>query len=206
MTQLILGAIDKGLAAMGISNDPAPAFRFYVEILGIIVAEFTECSGMGADREVQRYREGGTNDFEWILPGHVSFANVTLKRGITYSRELWRWFVTGSIDGMVFGPNMGGYAEKALNAGLGMFFLDMNIHLASGTNLSIILGNTQGLKVKQWDITGAVPVKWSGPDFNTTSDQIALESLEFAHHGIDLTFEMITPMAGLLSAAIDAVT
>ena len=204
MTNLILSAVDAGMAALGLVNEPAPAYKFYVEILGVIVAEFTECSGLGMEREVMRYREGGTNDFEWILPGQISYPNVTLKRGITYSRELWRWFITGSIDGMVFGPNMGGYAEKAANAVLGLF-TDNKIHLAPGTNMSIILGNTQGLKVKHWDITGAIPVKWSGPDFNASSDQIAIETLEFAHHGIDLSFEIMTPMAGLLSAAIDAI-
>jgi len=61
------------------------------------------------------------------------------------------------------------------------------------------------LKVKHWDIVGAIPVKWSGPDFNTSSEQIAIETLEFAHHGIDLSFEIMTPMAGLLAAAVDAI-
>jgi phage tail-like protein len=200
---LLTTLVDKGMEAIGLVNEPAPAYKFYVEILGIIVAEFSECSGLGMEREVQRYREGGTNDFEWILPGQITFPNITLKRGITYSRELWRWFVTGSIDGMVFGPNMGGYLEKGVNVLLGLF-TDNKVHLAPGTNMSIILGNAQGLKVKHWDITGAIPVKWSGPDFNTSSDQVAIETLEFAHHGLDLSFEMMLPMGGFFGLATDA--
>ena len=174
------------MEAIGLVNEPAPAYKFYVEILGIIVAEFSECSGLGMEREVQRYREGGTNDFEWILPGQITFPNITLKRGITYSRELWRWFVTGSIDGMVFGPNMGGYLEKGVNALLGLF-TDNKVHLAPGANMSIILGNVQGLKVKHWDITGAIPVKWSGPALNAGTSATAIEKLEIAHEKLTLS-------------------
>lgn len=178
--------------ALGIRFDAAPAWKYYVEILGVIAAEFDECSGLGMEREIKRVREGGTNDFEWLVPGHISFSNIVLKHGITYSRELWRWFSHGTLDGQVFGLNTipgGSMALKLLHK--------RGIHLPHGTNMSIILGTVDGKKAKHWDVTGAIPVKWTGPDLNTGSDQIAVETLEIAHHGLDLSFEIMTPMGGI---------
>ena len=215
MTSALLTLGDLAMDALGIVNEPAPAFKFYVEILGVIVGEFTECSGLGAEREVFKYREGGTNDFEWILPGQVTYSNITLKRGITYSRELWRWFNHGTIAATVYpttrirGKNISASSVAgALGGKIGGKIGGMlkSLKLPAGVPLSIMLGNAQGLLAKQWDITGAVPVRWTGPEFNTASEQIAIESLEFAHHGIDLSIEMMTPMAGIISAGIEAAT
>jgi len=206
MSNLLLSLADAAMGALGIVNEPAPSYKFYVEILGVIVGSFTECSGLGGEREIFKYREGGTNDFEWILPGQVTWPNVTLKRGITYSHELWRWFHHGVIDATVFPTyNMKGIGvTMSVSSVASRVPFLKKIHFPAGTNLSIILGNAQGLKVMQWDISGAVPVRWTGPDFNTSSEQIAIESLEFAHHGADLSFEIMTPMAGIIGAAIDA--
>jgi phage tail-like protein len=65
--------------AIGIRFDVSPAWKFYVEVLGVLVAEFQECSGLTAERHVERIKEGGTNDFEWLLPGQISFGNIVLK-------------------------------------------------------------------------------------------------------------------------------
>jgi len=178
-------------ALLGQRLDPSPAFKFYVEVLGVFVAEFTECTGLGVEREVKKQREGGTNDFEWILPGQVTYTNIVLKRGITYSRELWRWFQHGTLDGRVFGPSAvpgAGFAVAAL--------AKRGIRLPHGTNMSIILGTVDGRKAKHWDVIGAVPVKWTGPDLNSGSDQVAVETLELAHHGLNLSLVVGTPMGG----------
>jgi phage tail-like protein len=192
---MVMGPINSGVnaakSALGLRFDTSPAWKFYVEVLGVIVGEFMECSGLGMEREVKRVREGGTNDFEWLVPGGVTYSNITLKHGITYSRELWSWFQTGSLDGQVLGLNTvpgGKMAIKALKS--------RGIHLPHGTNISIILGTVEGKKAKHWDITGAIPVKWTGPELNSGSDSLAVETLEFAHHGLNLSYEIMTPMAG----------
>ncbi len=142
------------------AKPPAQAFRFYVEISGIVTAEFTECSGLDMTREVKEYQEGGTNDFVYKLPGRTSYSNITLRRGITYTRELWDWYMAGLYDGKV-----------------------------KRINFSIILGNGELKKVKQWDVFEAFPVKWSGADLSTETLQVALETIEIAHHGINLSAE-----------------
>lgn len=35
-----------------------------------------------------------------------------------------------------------------------------------------------------WEIAQAIPVKWSASDLDATSQQVVMESLELAHHGL----------------------
>ena len=35
-----------------------------------------------------------------------------------------------------------------------------------------------------WQVDGAYPVKWSVSDLDAASSQVAVESIEFAHHGL----------------------
>ena len=62
--------------------------------------------------------------------------------------------------------------------------------------MSIILGTVDGKVAKHWDLLGAIAVKWTGPEMIAGSDQVAVETLEVAHQGIDLSLEIMTPMAG----------
>ncbi len=146
-------------------RDPAQVFRFYVQIEGIISAEFLECSGLSMEREVKEYAEGGVNSFVHKLPGRVKYSNITLRRGITYSRTLWEWYCKGLHDGRV-----------------------------KRVNLSIILGNPEGKISKQWNVIDAYPVKWSGASLNTETMQVASETLEIAHHGLELSAEESNPL------------
>src|SRR5262245_3765861 len=93
----------KALAARA---DPALLYKFYLEIEGVYVAEFLECSGLEVEREIKTYEEGGTNDFVYALPGRIKFKNIQLKRGITYSADLWTWFREGLYDGHVRHVNL----------------------------------------------------------------------------------------------------
>ena len=46
------------------------------------------------------------------------------------------------------------------------------------------------------EVVRAIPVKWVGPELTAGSDQVAVETLEVRHQGIDLSLEMMTPMGG----------
>jgi hypothetical protein len=65
-----------------------------------------------------------------------------------------------------------------------------------GTSVSIILGTVDGKVAKHWDLIGAIPVKYSISDLKADSNEAAIETLEIRHQGIDLSLEMMTPMAG----------
>ncbi len=152
----------------------AQTFKFYLEIQGVLVGEFLECGGLSMERDTYAIPEGGVNDFVAIRPGKMKpFPNLTLKRGLTYDRDLWDWFRKGMYDGRV---------ERK--------------------NLSVIIGNADFMKVKQWDIYDAFPVKWSLIDLNASTMEIAWESIELVHHGMELSAVEGLPIgAGLRDAA-----
>ncbi|GIV84431.1 MAG: phage tail protein [Candidatus Roseilinea sp.] len=147
-------------ALLGGARSAGQAFRFYLEIAGILSAEFLECTGLSMERELKEVAEGGVNDFVHKLAGRTKWSNITLRQGISYSRDLWDWYCNGLYDGKV-----------------------------RRVNLSIILGNAELKKVKQWDVFDAFPVRWSGADLSTDTLQVAIESLEIAHHGMMLSRE-----------------
>ena len=71
--------------------DPYLNFRFRVEMDGIQQAGFMECTGLGSQVDVLEYREGGIGAVVHKLPGKVSYPDITLKWGITDSKELYQW-------------------------------------------------------------------------------------------------------------------
>src|SRR5919109_441106 len=75
------------------THDPFPGFDFVVEIDGIATAAFKEVSGLEGSIDVVEYREGADlSPATRKLPGLVKFSNVTLKRGLTESRDLYQWW------------------------------------------------------------------------------------------------------------------
>src|SRR5262245_42157923 len=77
---------------------PFVGFNFAVEITlpGVSAplssAAFAECDGLEMTMEVKTIREGGNNGRQIRLTGPASYGQLTLKRGMTSSFDLWRWF------------------------------------------------------------------------------------------------------------------
>lgn len=136
--------------------DPVIKFRFAVKIKDVTVGWFTECAGLSVERETVSHAEGGINDYVHQLPGRVKQSRITLKRGLA-DNALWDWFQAGLYDGKV---------ERH--------------------NISIILYNSNLTQKKQWDLDNAFPVKWTGPDFQSDSNQTSVETLEIVHHGLKM--------------------
>jgi phage tail-like protein len=137
-------------------QDPYGNFNFLVEIDGITRAGFQECSGFDATIDVTEQREGGDNQTVRKLPGLTKYSNIQLKWGMTDDDELYDWH------------------RKAV---LG------DIERKNG---SIVLLNRKGEEVKRWNFVRAWPTKWDGPDFNATSSEVAIESMEIVHEGLEL--------------------
>lgn len=74
----------------GSRQDPFPAFRFKVDIGGL-VGGFSECGGLTMETEVFEYPEGGTNDYVHKLPTRFKQGNLTLKRGVV-DGKFWQWY------------------------------------------------------------------------------------------------------------------
>ena len=77
---------------------PFTAFNFSVEInvpgIGskLCNASFSDCDGLDMTMDVKTIREGGNNTQQIRLIGAVNYGQVTLKRGLTDSFDLWDWF------------------------------------------------------------------------------------------------------------------
>ena len=75
--------------SVGTRVDPYRNFNFLVEIDGITQAGFSDVTGFDVTVEPIEYREGGQPNNMRKLPGKAKFGNITLKRGITDSAELY---------------------------------------------------------------------------------------------------------------------
>lgn len=142
--------------------DPFATFKFCVEIEGIVVAEFTECSGLDVTTDVFEYQEGGLNEYSHKLPGRTKYSNITLKRGFAHTNKLYLW-----------------YKEMADKLLAGKKFISKKVTI---TLRSSAVPNQKMV----WTLNDAFPVKWVGPAFKVGEAAISIETLEFAHHGIML--------------------
>jgi phage tail-like protein len=133
---------------------PYQTFNFAVEIEGLLVGGFSEVSGLDSEVEVEEYREGGVNGFVHKLPVRTSYSNLVLGHGLTSLDTLWNW-----------------YYNTTLGA----------IQRRNGT---IMLLDSRQVPVMWWNFRNALPVRWSGPAFSATGDEVAIESLELAHEGL----------------------
>ena len=57
---------------------------------------------------------------------------------------------------------------------------------AEQVELTLALMDTTGEVVRSWSFAGAYPVKWTGPDLKADGNEIATESLEIAHTGVQV--------------------
>jgi phage tail-like protein len=128
--------------------DPYRAYNFKLEIQGLSEGHFTECSGLGIKVQAIKYREGGTNQVVHRLPGRVEYGDITLRYGLTSSRQLWDWFVS-AIRGKV---------ERK--------------------NVSVVLMDSDGAtEVLRWNLVAAWPSEWRGAMLDALSQEAAIESL-----------------------------
>lgn len=134
-------------------------FKFSVEGVGEIGA-FTDVSGLSVEVELVEIEEGGQNHFTHKVPGRMKWPNIVLKRGITDSDNLFEWFAKTSGEGFA---GEGSTLER--------------------TQGEITLTDSQGETVRGWTFEEAFPVKWTGPTLASSSNEVAKEELEIAHHG-----------------------
>jgi phage tail-like protein len=148
------------MPSTGERHDPFRGFKFRVQIGGIQRAGFREVSGLDSATDPVDYRVGDDKTVTISkLPGLKKFSNITLKRGITDDVDLWKWRKQ-VMDGKIKDARKNG---------------------------SIILMDDEGNDAAQWDFVAAWPTKWTGPTFNATANEVAIDTLELAHEGLDRT-------------------
>lgn len=123
-------------------------------------SSFSEVSGLTMEAEVVEYRDGTDRSLTTRkTPGLKKYGNVSLKRGIMPAESgngLYEWYATIKAGTVARRP------------------------------VTISLLNEQHEPVMTWKIKDAWPVKVEGPGLNATGNEIAIETLEFVHEGLDI--------------------
>ncbi len=141
-------------------------FRFQVRFhrvsgsggsVDVCAGAFSECTGLEATMEPKTIKAGGVNYGAAQRPGAVTFATVVLKRGMTSSRDLFKWFQ------LVAG---GAYAYR----------------LSAEINMQ----NAAGDAIVTWGLDNCLPVKFKAADLNAKGTEVGIEELHLAHEGLRL--------------------
>jgi phage tail-like protein len=150
MAQQPPGAAGAG-AQPAVRVDPFRAYNFKLDIMGVTEAHFTDCTGLGVDVESISYREGGTTQVVRKIPGPVTYADVTLRYGVTSSHQVWDWLLS-AVEGKV-----------------------------QRKNVSVIMLDADGVtEVLRWDLVDAWPTRWRGAPLEALNRAIAIEQLTIA--------------------------
>lgn len=139
------------------SGYPHGRFRYKVEIDGLTAGGFSEVTGFDASIDVIEYREGDQVQTPLKLPGLKKYSNITLKQGLMDSDVLYKWMEAG-FEGDV-----------------------------QRKTITITLLDITGSDAASWQVINAWPMKYTAPDFNATSSEVAIEQLEIAHEGMTRT-------------------
>ncbi|MGE0642607.1 MAG: phage tail protein [Nitrospira sp.] len=140
--------------ATGDRKDPYVSCQFLVEIDGVTKLGFRECSGLDSAQDPVEYREGNEGPTVRKLPGLTKYSNISLKRGVTDDTQICKWRENASE----------GKIERK--------------------NGSIILLDHERKEKVRWNFVNAWPTKWTGPTFNATANEVAIEQLDLAHEGV----------------------
>jgi phage tail-like protein len=137
---------------------PLTTFSFHVELDGVDIGAFKECSGVDSETEVIDYKET-TKEGKLIirkLPGAMKWSDITLKKAIDSRKDLWDWrseVEKGDID-------------------------------AARRNGSVVLYDSTHTEVARWNFFSGWPSKWKGADLNAGENSVAVEEITITHEGL----------------------
>ena len=144
-------------------DNPYSQFNFLVSLgdidPGQVRAGFTEVSGLELSVETIEYRNGNeaTNAVR-KMPGMTKYGNVTLKRGVIGSTDLFDW-IREARDGS---PEV------------------------RRTVVIQLLSEDRQSTAQTWTLRNALPMKYVGPTLSAQANEVAMEELVLACEGLEL--------------------
>jgi phage tail-like protein len=144
-------------------SEPFTAYNFRVEILPdgasepLCGAAFAECDGLEMRLDVKSLRELGNNSGPVLLAGGASYGEVTLRRGMTESFDLWDWFQAVIRDPFV-------RADAVIT----------------------VLAPDHRTERARFRLRRCVPVRLKAPRLDAVDGTVAIEELQFACEGLAL--------------------
>ncbi len=150
-----------GKDATVMEGDPIVGFNFGVEIQGVVMGYFTECSGLGSEHDVIEHKIVGAQGKEMVrkIPGRLKWGDISLKRGVTANMDMWTWrkqVEDGKVD------------EARKNGTISMY-------------------DQAGTLVAAWNFENAWPSKLSGPSAKSDDNSVSIEELTIVHEYITRT-------------------
>ncbi len=136
---------------------PNNGYHFQVEWGGQSM-NFLEVSGLSIEHEVIEYRDGNSKVMSaQKIPGMTKFSNITLKRGIIPGdNEMYQWMIS------VHGPQV----ERR--------------------DVLIKLLNNEHNPTLTWRARNAWPCKLYYSTLNASGNEVAVETIELAHEGLEI--------------------
>ena len=136
---------------------PLPVFHFNVEWGGARIG-FSEVTGLTQENQAIEYRDGSFKEYSSIkMPGLRKFGNITLKRGVVKSdNDFFKWLAT------------------------------VKLNQVERRDLTISLLNEEHEPVMVWKVQRAFPVKVEGPQLKASGNEVAIETIELAHEGLEV--------------------
>jgi|SRR6516225_3059230 phage tail-like protein len=141
---------------------PFTNFNFLVEIDvpgvsdNVCDAVFSDVDGLEMNLEPKSIREGGNNTGLVYMAGAVSYGQLTLKRGMTSSFDLWSWFDAVAAPG-------GGGLRGAAN---------------------IVMLGSNGTGQVQFQLTGCLPTRLKAPALNAREGILAIEEMSLVYESM----------------------
>jgi len=139
-------------------EDALLGFNFALELEGVLSGYFTECNGIGSENEVIEHKvvdEQG-HEISRKIPGRLKWSDITLKRGITSSLDIWAWR-QNVVEGKVSD------ARK---------------------NVSIQMLDREYTPVAVWHLNNCWPSKVTGPSMKSDSNEFGVEEVVLVHEGM----------------------
>jgi len=137
-------------------SDPVPVFAYSLDVQGKITGLFQEVTGLGSENDVIEHKSPSSG-VVFKVPGRLKWTDITLKRGITPSMDVWKWRAE---------------VEKG----------DMK---AARKNGSIFMLDRDGQPLGQWDFTNGWPSKVTGPSLKSDSNEYGVEEITIVHEAIE---------------------
>jgi len=137
--------------------DPLGNHRFRLEIDGVTVAGFSEVAIGSTTTDLIEYREGNEPSAVRKLPGLTRYGNITLRRGVTQSMELYQW-------------------HKAVAQGQ---------IATSRKNVAIVIQDEAGADQARFHVSAAWPIKYDPSDLSGKGNEVFIELLELVNEGIE---------------------
>lgn len=121
-----------------------------------VAGGFSECTGLEMTLEIEEHKQGGQNSHVLKFPSRTTWTNISLKRGLGLSSELWDWYYS-FVEGR-------GVRRDGI----------------------IVLQDSNRLPHTIWSFYRGLPAKYTGPSMNAGQSSVAIEALEIAHEGLAL--------------------